>query len=236
MEKVPRFLIKAGAGTMNRYLSNSICIVLVLLSVGTIAIGQNSNTIPRTAAGAAAGNTNAEREKIWNSPSMLRARAWVQEYCQRSAKITPEEAKQYMTELKNLSPVQMKLWLLKFQHEEDMIRQQQADFERSRQASLAQAGMYRQQYQQAGANINRDETMAAEAEEQSLQTQALEASERAQNKQTDLNMSAARTDDPLGGGYGGLYGWGYPLGGYGYGFGGYGSPVHVHVHVPAGEK
>lgn len=221
---------------MNRYLSNSICVVLVLLSVGTVAIGQNNNAATRPAAGPAANNSNVEREKIWNSPSMLRARAWVQEYCQRSAKITPEEAKQYMTELENLSPVQMKLWLLKFQHEEDMIRQQQADFERSRQASLAQAGMYRQQIQHAENNINRDETMAAEAEEQSLQTQALEASERAQNKQTDLNISAARIDDPLGGGYGGLFGWGYPLGSYGYGFGGYSSPVHVHVHMPAEEK
>lgn len=221
---------------MNRYLSNSICVVMVLLCVGTIAIGQNTNTT-RTATGstASSANTNAEREKIWNSPSMLRARAWVQEYCQRSAKITPEEAKQYMTELENLSPVQMKLWLLKFQHEEDTIRQQQADFERGRQASLAQAGMYRQQMQKAGANINRDETMAAQAEEQSLQTQAAEASERQEQKQQDLAISGARTDDALGGGYGGLYGWGNPLGGYGYGFGGYGSPVHVHVHVPAAD-
>jgi hypothetical protein len=223
---------------MNRYLSNSICVVMVLLCVGTIAIGQNTNTT-RTATGstASAANTDAEREKIWNSPSMLRARAWVQEYCERSAKITPEEAKQYQTELANLSPVQMKLWLLKFQHEEDTIRQQQADFERGRQASLAQASMYRQQYQQAGDNINRDETMAAENEEQSLQTQAAEASQRQDQKQQDLAISAAQTDDALGGGYG-AWGLGYGLGGgYSYGVGGFGAPpVHVHVHMPPAEK
>jgi hypothetical protein len=221
---------------MNRYLSNSICVVLLLLSVGTVAIGQNT-TAPRTSTTSAAANTDAEREKIWNSPSMLRARAWVQEYCERSAKITPEEAKQYQTELANLSPVQMKLWLLKFQHEEDTIRQQQADFERGRQASLAQASMYRQQYQQAGDNINRDETMAAENEEQSLQTQAAEASQRQDQKQQDLAISAAQTDDALGGGYG-AWGLGYGLGGgYSYGVGGFGAPpVHVHVHMPPAEK
>jgi hypothetical protein len=219
---------------MKRLLSNVVCISLVLLGVGTLAIGQNSNSASRTTAGPASASNNAEREKIWNSPSMLRARAWVQEYCQRSAKITPEEAKQYMTELENLSPVQMKLWLLKFQHEEDMIRQQQADFERSRQASLGQAGMYRQQVQQAENNINAGETLAAENEEQSIKTQAAEASESAQNKQTDLNMSGAATDDALGGGYG-AWSLGYGLGGYGYGLGGYGAPVHVHVHLPPGE-
>jgi ribosomal protein L22 len=235
MEKVPKFLIKAGAGVMKRLLSNVVCILLVLLSVGTLAIGQNSTTAPRAAAGPASANSNAEREKIWNSPSMLRARAWVQEYCQRSAKISPEEAKQYMTELENLSPVQMKLWLLKFQHEEDTIHQQQADFERGRQASLAQAGMYRQQMQRAGANINRDETMAAETEEQSLQTQAAEASQRQEQKQQDLAISGARTDDALGGGYG-AWGLGYGLG-YSYGIGGYGAPpVHVHVHMPPAGK
>jgi hypothetical protein len=219
---------------MNRYLSNPICVVMLLLCVGTAAIGQNTTT--RTTTGPASASTDAEREKIWNSPSMLRARAWVQEYCERSAKITPEEAKQYQAELANLSPVQMKLWLLKFQHEEDTIRQQQADFNRGRQASLSQASMYRQQYQQAGDNINRDETMAAENEEQSLQTQAAEASQRQDQKQQDLAISAAQTDDALGGGYG-AWGLGYGLGGYSYGVGGYGAPpVHVHVHMPPAEK
>jgi hypothetical protein len=221
---------------MNRLLSNVVCILLVLLGVGTLAIGQNNNSTSRLATGPGFASNNAEREKIWNSPSMLRARAWVQEYCERSAKITPEEAKQYQTELANLSPVQMKLWLLKFQHEEDTIRQQQADFNRGRQASLAQASMYRQQYQQAGDNINRDETMAAENEEQSLQTQAAEASQRQDQKQQDLAISAAQTDDALGGGYG-AWGLGYGLGGYSYGVGGYGAPpVHVHVHMPPAEK
>src|SRR6516164_4425244 len=74
-------------------------------------------------------SVDAEREQIWNSPSMLRARAWLQEYCDRSAKITPAEKQQYMTELANLTPMQMKLWLLKFDEQEEARRQQQAYFE-----------------------------------------------------------------------------------------------------------
>src|SRR4029079_4631961 len=80
----------------------------------------------------------AERAKIWNSPAMLRARAWAQDYCSHSAKITPQEAKDYMVELQRMTPKQMKLWLLKFDEQEEMMQQQQAAFELSRQASLQQ--------------------------------------------------------------------------------------------------
>ena len=45
-------------------------------------------TTPSTVAPAqSTADVNAQREQIWNSPTMLRARAWVQEYCATSAKI-----------------------------------------------------------------------------------------------------------------------------------------------------
>src|SRR4051794_34589153 len=56
----------------------------------------------------------AEREEIWNSPDMLRARAWLKDYCSKSPKVTPEMAKQYESELANMSPNQMRLYLMKF--------------------------------------------------------------------------------------------------------------------------
>src|SRR5688500_4065157 len=68
---------------------------------------------PRRAPQTTQGDANAQREQIWNSPNMLRARAWLQEYCSKSARVTPEEAKQQMAELENMTPAQMKLWLLK---------------------------------------------------------------------------------------------------------------------------
>jgi hypothetical protein len=215
---------------MNRPLQ-CISVVVVLLGVGTIASSQNSGlpAVPSASAPAtttADSGTAAEREEIWNSPSMLRARAWVQDYCAKSAKVTPEEAKEYMTELENLSPKQMKLWLLKFQHEEEMIQQQQAAFEQSRQASLNQAISVNRATQQAYNDINEEETRAAQQAQQSINTQQKQAFERGLEKQEDLNSYSA-------GGWGYGAGWGSPYGYYG---GMYpalpgAGPTHVHVHV-----
>lgn len=211
---------------MNRIVSISSCVAIVLLGLATAAVSQNSTSRPQRASASSANSSNsaAEREKIWNSPTMLRARAWVQEYCQRSAKITPAEAQQYMKELENLTPVQMKLWLLKFDHEEAMNRQQQADFELARRASLRQAISVDKATQQDYSAINRDENEAAATAEQSIQTQAQEASAREQAKQDQTAVDASNMDSFYGG-YGG-YGL-YP----GYGLGGYGAAPHIHIHV-----
>lgn len=161
---------------------------------------------------------NAEREKIWESPQMLRARAWVKDYCAHSAKITPAEAKEYEAELANLSPKQMKLWLLKFQHEEEMIQQQQAMFNSARQADVKQAAAVHKQMKQAYANINADENKAAQTAESSIKQQQEFAQEDGLQKNADRD--AAATDElmqPFFGGYGGY-------GGYGYG------GVHYHFH------
>lgn len=207
---------------MNRLLSNLACVTLVLLAVATLAIGQNSTPAPTglpqitsTADPASA----AEREQIWNSPTMLRARAWVQEYCDRSAKITPEEKEQYMTELENLSPAQMKLWLLKFNHEEDTIRQQQAAFNQARQYGMNRASSMNSQTQKDYANINRDENEAAEAEEQSIKETDQIANQRSEQNMADKSV--------WGQGYGGYYD---PFGGVGP-FPGYGGGSHVHFHI-----
>jgi hypothetical protein len=165
----------------------------------------------------------AERAKIWNSPAMLRARAWAQEYCQRSAKITPEEAKDYMVELQRMSPKQMKLWLLKFEEHEEMMAQQQAAFEQGRQASVQQAMAIHQSMQQAYGRINQDENEAAENAQQSINQQQENEEQANQSKLEQMNATATR---PLGG-------WGY--GGYPYGFGAYGGALmspqyHYHFH------
>jgi hypothetical protein len=102
-------------------------LILTALFLASVASSQTSTTTPAPYPNSTQG-MSPEQLKIWNSPTMLRARAWVQEYCQRSAKITPEEANQYMAEMEHMTPTQMKLWLLKFDEEEENIRQQQADF------------------------------------------------------------------------------------------------------------
>jgi hypothetical protein len=206
------------------------CAALVLLGFVATASSQTATPLPTapgastaSAAGTSSAAMDAEREKIWNSPTMLRARAWVQEYCAASAKITPEEAKQYMTELENLSPAQMKLWLLKFDHEEQMIRQQQAAFNIQRQAGLQTAGAYRQATQQELAAVNRDENEAAQEAQQSINTEQEQAFQRGLQTTADRDAANAAFNSP---GPWGPYG-----AGYGYGFvPGYGGGVHIHVH------
>src|SRR5690348_7734177 len=49
----------------------------------------------------------AEREALWDSPDMLRARAWLKDYCSKSAKVTPEMAQAYQKELQTMSTTQL---------------------------------------------------------------------------------------------------------------------------------
>lgn len=161
----------------------------------------------------------AERAKIWNSPTMLRARAWAQEYCQVSAKVTPEEAQEYMNELQRMTPKQMKLWLLKFEHEQEMMARQQAAFEAQRRAGVQQALGIDRGIQQAYGRINRDENEAAEVQEQSLQEQQLNAQENERLNRDNLNLEDGEYAGGLGYGYGLGYGTYAP----------YGAP-HYHYH------
>jgi hypothetical protein len=151
----------------------------------------------------------ADREQIWNSPNMLRARAWIQDYFSKSAKVTPEEARTYMRELENLTPVQMKLWLIKFDHEEEQRQQQYAFWQQTHAANLAQARAINQATQRAYADINREETEAAVQAQQQINEQRQASQEMAADKQLET--------------YGRPYGiYGNP---YGYG------ELHYHYHL-----
>lgn len=198
-------------------------LILTALFLASVASSQTSTTTPAPYPNPTQG-MSPEQLKIWNSPTMLRARAWVQEYCQRSAKITPEEANQYMAEMEHMTPVQMKLWLLKFQDEEDMIRQQQAAFNVSRQADVGQASGIHQAEQQAEADINRDETAAAQNAQDSLNAERDAANERLLQKSSDRNAAAtAQSTMPL-------YMGGYPFGYSRWGAFPAAGEVHYHVH------
>ena len=215
---------------MNKRITSSIAVTIAAIFLGGVAFSQikisGPTPVPSQPTAASKGSAqvasspatmSAKKKKIWNSPTMLHARAWVQEYCQRSAKITPAEAQQYMEALEKLTPVQMKLWLLRFEAEQEHIKKQQTDFERHRQAMVQQSMSVEQQTRKAYADINRDETEAAGQEEKSIaaekqfsnQMANQNASERAQAADTMLNP--------------------YSMFGYG-GYGGYGG-YHVHYHV-----
>jgi hypothetical protein len=214
--------------------TRTIIITMAAIFLGSVAFSQvkisgptpfpTGATATTTASKKAAPSSaamNAEKEKIWKSPTMLHARAWVQEYCQRSAKITPAEGQQYMDELERLSPAQMKLWLLKYEAEQEHIQAQQAAFEHHRKAMVGQALSVEKQTEKSYADINQGETDAAKLESKSLakekqfsqQMMKQNASERAQTTDSMLNPYN-------------MFGYG----GYG-AHGGYGGGYHFHYHV-----
>jgi hypothetical protein len=187
---------------------------------------------------------DAERAKIWNSPAMLRGRAWLHDYCARSAKVTPAQAEEYMTELQNMSPSQMRLWLLKFQEQEEMIQHQQAAFNLHRQAGVQQAQGVEKSTQQAYADINQGENEKGQLAEQSLDEQNQFAQQRGLQKSADRDYAATMNSLPWGAAWANQSPWGpyagYPLGGPGpYGAGAGAGHYHVHYHIappaPAGK-
>lgn len=212
---------------MKRLVVAALMLAVVGVSFAKVAFSQSAAPAPTTKPAAAAtpapyhaganAATDAERAKIWESPQMLRARAWVKDYCAHSAKITPAEAKEYEAELANLSPKQMKLWLLKFQHEEEMIQQQQQMFNNSRQADVQQAMSLHKQMKKSYADINKDETAAAQTAESSVKQQQEFAQQDSLQKTADQDAAATDMLTQPFGGYGGY-------GGYGYG------DVHYHFH------
>jgi hypothetical protein len=149
----------------------------------------------------------AERERIWNSPDMLRARAWLHDYCSKSAKVTPEQGRKYMQELANLTPSQMELWLLKHDHEEQQRQQGYAFWQQAHAAGQSQALAANRATQQSYAAINQEESSAAEGAQQQVNQQQQDSQDMSFAKQLQTN---------------GPY---LP-----YGYAGYGG-VHYHLHL-----
>jgi hypothetical protein len=138
---------------------------------------------PAAASAGSSASMDAERAQIWNSPNMLRARAWLQEYCQTSAKVKPGEGQIYMNELQNMTPTQMKLWLFKFDEEEEAKQQQQQLWKEAHSAALKQAMAANRATQQSYAAINTEESEAAGEEQQQLNIQQADEQEMAADKQ-----------------------------------------------------
>lgn len=118
---------------MKRYVCQlCVCMAVVACAPPLPASAQGTDaTSPGLSTLSTATEMDAEREKIWNSPEMLEARARVELTLKRSAKVTDAQAAQYMAELKAKSPDQMKIWLIQ-QQELSAQRQQ----EESRAAQL----------------------------------------------------------------------------------------------------
>ena len=114
-----------------------------------------------------------------------------------------------MTELQNLTPAQMKLWLLKFDQEEESRQQQYAFWEQAHNAAMSRAMAADQATQNSYSAINHEENQAAAGEQQQLNQQAADVQSNEQTKQIDSSG---------------------PYGPNGYGPYGYGG-IHYHFHL-----
>jgi hypothetical protein len=186
----------------------------------TIKSNQSATTyVQSTTTTAAPTSMDAEKEQIWNSPDMLRARAWLKDYCSKSAKVTPEMAKEYEAELANMTAKQMKIYLMKFDEEEQQRQQQYAMFQQANQAGLQHAMAVQRQTRQNYAAMNQGETAAAQNAQQQINEQREAAQQAAEDKRLEQSTY------PYGTGYGyGPYGFS-PYAPYGYG------GVHYHYHL-----
>lgn len=200
-----------------RLATNALIAASVTLAAALVATAQSPAPTSGTSKPQSQAEINAEREKIWNSSDMLRARAWLQDYCSKSAKVTPEMAKAYQTELQNMSPTQLKLWLLKFDEQEEQRQQQYQMFQQANTAGLQQAMAAHKQTQQAYSALNQASTAAAQGEQADINAQRANAQSNAENKQIDQQTPYGYYGGPYGGAFGG--------------YGPYGGGVQYHYHL-----
>lgn len=197
----------------------TVATVIVVVSCFALALASNAQTRPTattpgltiqstTAAPKANSAMSAEQLAVWNSPNMLRARAWLQEYCNTSKNCKPGDYEKYAAELENMSPTQMKLWLMKFDEEEDQKKQQRAFYQQAQSTMLSQAKAADKATQQSYAAIEKEETKAANED----QSQLNEQKQNVQQMQDDKQMGPYT---PYGQGY-------YP---------GVGDGLHYHFHL-----
>lgn len=109
----------------------------ILLVLCCHSLATRAQTSSSESPGLSTGSTEeAEREKIWNSPEMLEARAHLELTFERSAQITKEQADQYLANLRAMSPDQMRIWLIQYQEQRAETRRQEAESASLRRAEL----------------------------------------------------------------------------------------------------
>jgi hypothetical protein len=181
-------------------------VVAVILTIAVALRAQEPASLKNAANGpqpaASPASLEAQREQIWNSPNMLRARAWLQDYCSKSVKVTPEQGKKYMQELANMTPSQMELWLLKFDHEEQQRQQQYSFWQQAHAAGLSRAMAANRATQQSYAEINQEQSEAAGVAQQQIEEQTQAAQTASEDKQLDLSGQYGPYAYP---GYGGVH-------------------------------
>jgi hypothetical protein len=177
-------------------------------------------------------NSTSERDAAWNDPAMLRARAWLDDYCKSSDVVSEADAAAHMQALESMTPQQMRLFAMThhnvskshptvqathvhqqaLQHAQQVAASQQWWYQNVHKAEAQQAMQANAATQQAYSNISQEETAAANQAESQFQAEANVARENQASKLDELNNPYPTI------GYGNPYYSGYP-------------DTHFHFHL-----
>lgn len=211
---------------------------VVLLAMAVVAVDVLRSAIDAHAQESTLAPPSAQdKAAVWNSPAMLRSRAWLADYCKSSDAITEAEAAGHLAALESMTPEQMKIFAMRHEaaekdHPAAKVHQtHQQALHNAAQAAAAQKWWYE--------NVHKAETARALAGDaqtaQSLSDLSVEESAAANQEQGQLNaeQAAARANqeaklDELNTPYSN---WGY--GNIGVGYPGYGG-IHYHFHTYPG--
>ncbi len=204
-------------------LAGGAAVVVLLKASGDMAHAQDTLS---------AGASSSEREAAWNDPAMLRARAWLNDYCKSSDLVSEAQAAAHLQTLETMSPDEMKLFAMTHDavtssHPVAQVHQvQQQALEHAKQAAAAQQWWYKNVHkaemqqamqadagtQQAYANIEQGESGAANQAESQLRSEQAFAEQNQTAKLDELNNPFPTT------GYADPYVSGYP-------------DTHFHFHL-----
>ncbi|MDG2207627.1 MAG: hypothetical protein P8K78_06960 [Pirellulales bacterium] len=147
----------------------------------------------------------AEREKIWNSPEMLKARIRVHNYLTVVKKYTPEQKANYEKHLASLTVPQMETWLIGFEQDEANAKKQEKNFDTVRNAQLARDKSQIKQNQKSLSDIEKGENVAAADEEKRLKSEQTFARSMYRQKQREATRMLEEYSS-------GGFGWGFGMG------------------------
>ncbi len=205
---------------VNRVAATHFLFVVLLTQVGFAALlraaemptdkqsattSSTKSVLKKTDDKSVAAKDRAAKDKIWNSPDMLKARAWVDDYFRVIKKYTPEQKAEYKKHLASLTAPQMEMWLMRFNHDRLDAKKSEAGAQKARDARLARGQAEIKQNQKSLRDIEKGENTAAANEEKRLKSEQTFARSMYRQKQRE---SARMLEEYSSGGFG----WGFGMG------------------------
>ena len=170
-------------------MNSKLRILVLCVPVASVYFGLNAFGQQPDQTGSAPSSEEAEREKIWNSADMLRARAWMEDYFRVSKKYTPEQADEYRAHFKAMTAKQMEIWLMKFDHDRQMAHQQAAFDQNTRHIQVAHDLATLRQSQKTLDDVNKQENQVAAEADKRIEQQRQAATEMNRQRQAEQSQT-----------------------------------------------